>query len=80
MLITARDEDGSTMTATEVRDQVLTFLIAGHETTALALSWTWYLLSRNPEVENKLHQELDTVLGRRPPNAADLPSLILPGG
>lgn len=76
MLITARDEDGSTMTATEVRDQVLTFLIAGHETTALALSWTWYLLSRNPEVENKLHQELDTVLGRRPPNAADLPSLI----
>jgi cytochrome P450 len=76
MLIAARDEDGSAMSASEVRDQVLTFLLAGHETTALALSWTWYLLSQNPEVENKLHQELDSVLGRRPPNASDVMSLI----
>jgi cytochrome P450 len=76
MLIAARDEYGSAMSATELRDQVLTFLLAGHETTALALSWTWYLLSQNPEVENKLHQELDTVLGHRVPNAADLASLI----
>lgn len=76
MLIAARDEDGSTMDDAEVRDQVLTFLLAGHETTALALSWTWYLLSQNLAAENKLHQELDTVLRYRAPSAADLASLI----
>ena len=76
MLIAARDEDGSTMNATDIRDHVLTFLLAGHETTALALSWTWYLLSQNPEAENKLHRELDCVLRCRVPNSADLPLLI----
>jgi len=76
ILISARDEDGSAMSANEVRDQVLTFLLAGHETTALALSWTWYLLSQNPEAENKLHQELDHVLGGRVPTLNDLPSLV----
>jgi cytochrome P450 len=75
-LICARDQDGSAMSANELRDQVLTFLMAGHETTALALSWTWYLLSQNPEAENKLHQELDTVLGGRVPTLRDMPSLI----
>jgi len=76
ILISARDEDGSAMSANEVRDQVLTFLLAGHETTALALSWTWFLLSQNPEAENKLHQELDHVLGGRVPTLKDLPSLV----
>jgi cytochrome P450 len=54
---------------------VLTFLIAGHETTALALTWTWHLLAQHPEVERKLHQELDRVLGGRVPEFADLPAL-----
>lgn len=74
MLISARD-DGDALNAGEVRDQVLTFLLAGHETTALALSWTWYLLSQNPEAENKLHQEIDGVLGGKPPTLKDLPAL-----
>jgi cytochrome P450 len=76
MLIAARDEDGSAMSTTEIRDQVLTFLLAGHETIALALSWTWYLLSQNPQAEDKLHQELDTLLRGRGADAADLTSLI----
>jgi cytochrome P450 len=49
LLLAVRDEDGSAMSDTQVRDEVLTFLLAGHETTALALSWTWYLLSQNPD-------------------------------
>lgn len=74
MLISAR-EDGDALSAGEVRDQVLTFLLAGHETTALALSWTWYLLSQNPGAENKLYQELDGVLDGRAPTLKDLPAL-----
>ncbi|MCU1296295.1 MAG: cytochrome family protein [Acidobacteriaceae bacterium] len=76
LLVAARDEDGSALSVTEVRDQVLTFLLAGHETTALALSWTLYLLSQNPEAENKLHQEVATLLGHRAPNSADVGLLI----
>jgi cytochrome P450 len=76
ILMAARDEDGSAMNAAELRDQVLTFLLAGHETTALALSWTWYLLSQNPEAEQKLHHELDSVLGARIPAVQDLPALV----
>ena len=67
------------MTDTQVRDEVLTIFLAGYETTANALTWTWYLLSQNPEAEAKLHQELDEVLGtgsaRRLPGLADLPAL-----
>ena len=55
MLMRARDEDGGGMTDKQLRDEAITFLLAGHETTALALSWTWYLLSLNPKVEQKLH-------------------------
>ena len=55
------------MTAKEVRDQVVTIFIAGHETTAQALSWTFYLLSQHPDVEGKLHDELATVLAGRTP-------------
>jgi len=67
MLLAARDEDVQPMTDTEVRDEALTLFLAGHETTATALTWTWYLLSQHPEVEARLHAELDKVLaGRRP--------------
>jgi cytochrome P450 len=76
MLIAARDEDGSRMSDRQLRDEVLTFLIAGHETTALSLTWTWHLLAQHPEVERKLHQELDRVLGARVPEFSDLPALI----
>jgi cytochrome P450 len=77
MLISARDAegDGTGMTDRQLRDEIVTLLMAGHETTANALSWTWYLLSQNPEVEAKLHEELDRVLGGRAPGVADLPRL-----
>ncbi len=76
MLLLASDEDGSVgMTDQQVRDEVLTLFIAGHETTAVALTWTWYLLSLNPECERKLHDELERVLGGRTPSLADLPDL-----
>ncbi|MCU1308429.1 MAG: hypothetical protein JWN45_3124 [Acidobacteriaceae bacterium] len=75
MLMQAKDEDGSRMSDKQLRDEVLTFLLAGHETTALALSWTWHLLGQHPEVERKLHQELDHVLDGRVPIFSDLPAL-----
>ncbi|HEV2549635.1 MAG TPA: cytochrome P450 [Stellaceae bacterium] len=75
-LIAARDsETGGGMTTQEVRNQVITIFMAGHETTALALTWTWYLLSQHPAAEAKLHAELDRVLGGRPPAHADLAAL-----
>jgi cytochrome P450 len=75
-LIAARDsETGGGMTAAEVRDQVVTIFMAGHETTAQALAWTWYLLSEHPAAEAKLHDELATVLGDRPPRHDDLAQL-----
>ena len=75
MLMAARDEDGSGMTDRPLRDEILTFLLAGHETTAVSLSWTWYLLSQHPEVEQKLREELTQVLGGRAPRLEDLPRL-----
>ncbi len=75
MLLEARDEDGSRMTDRQLRDEVMTLILAGHETTALLLSWTWYLLARNPEAEAKLAEELRRVLGERPPSVEDLPRL-----
>ena len=75
LLLTARDDDGNSMSDQQLRDEVITLLLAGHETTALNLSWTWYLLAQHPEVEEKLHAELDSVLGGRLPCAADLPRL-----
>src|SRR5262249_59795074 len=72
----ARDEgDGSGMTDRQLRDEATTLLLAGHETTANALAWTWYLLARHPEVEAELLAELRAVLGGRPPTVADLPRL-----
>jgi cytochrome P450 len=75
MLMSARDEDGSRMSDKQLRDEVLTFLIAGHETTALALTWTWHLLAQHPEIEKNLHEELDRVLRGRAPQFSDLPAL-----
>jgi len=76
MLLEAVDEEtNETMTPRQVRDEVLTLLLAGHETTANALAWTWYLLALNPEAEQKLHDEISGVLGGRPPVATDVPRL-----
>ncbi len=76
-LIAARDDEtGAELSAREVRDEVLTVFLAGHETTAVAMSWIWYLLSQHPWAEAKLHAELDAVLGGRTPSAADLPRLV----
>jgi len=75
-LIESRDEhSGTGMTAREVRDQVLTIFVAGHETTALALMWTWYLLAMHPEHEERMHAELEEVLGGREPRWDDVPRL-----
>jgi cytochrome P450 len=75
-LIAARDEQtGIGMTAQEVRDHVITIFMAGHETTAMTMIWTWYLLSQHPVVEAKLHAELDAVLGGRTPTHDDVPKL-----
>ena len=60
MLLAARDDDGSAMSDEQLRDEMMTLFLAGHETTALALSWTWYLLALHPDVERKLWAELDT--------------------
>jgi cytochrome P450 len=75
LLLAARDEDGSLMDAAQVRDEALTLFLAGHETTANALAWSWYLLALHPEVEARFHAELDAVLGDRLPGAQDLPDL-----
>jgi cytochrome P450 len=75
MLLNARDVVGRLMTERELRDEVLTLIIAGHDTTALALSWTFYLLATNPEVEATLSAELQTQLCGRPPTANDVPRL-----
>jgi cytochrome P450 len=68
MLLAAQDEDGSRMTDRQLRDETITLFLAGHETTANALSWTWWLLAQNPSVEAKLHAELSTVLAGRAPS------------
>ena len=75
MLLEAHDDDGSQMSDKQLRDEVMTLFLAGHETTALTLSWAWYLLARNPESERKFHEELDDVLGDRLPTMDDLPRL-----
>jgi cytochrome P450 len=75
-LIAARDDEtGSGMTAKDVRDHVITIFMAGHETTAMAMTWTWYLLSQHPREEATLHAELAAVLGGRTPTDADVGKL-----
>jgi cytochrome P450 len=75
-LVAARDADtGGGMTAKEVRDEVVTIFMAGHETTAQGLTWTWCLLSLHPSVEAKLHEELTTALNGRTPQYEDIANL-----
>lgn len=76
-LVFAKDaETGDTMIDEQVRDELMTLFIAGHETTAVLLGWIWVLLAQNPEVEAKLHTELDAELKGQQPTLADLPRLI----
>jgi cytochrome P450 len=77
MLMAARDEDasGATMSDTQVRDEVLTIFLAGYETVANALTWTWYLLSQNPEAANKMYAEVEQVLGNTPATVESFPRL-----
>jgi cytochrome P450 len=77
MLLDAQDTegDGGGMSDEQVHDEAMTIFLAGHETTSNAMSWTWYLLAQNPEVERKLHEEVDRVLQGRTPTAADYPVL-----
>ena len=70
MLLQAQDDDGTQMSDAQLRDEVMTLFLAGHETTALALSWSWYLLATHPEAEKKFHAELDEVLGGRAPTVS----------
>ncbi|MDQ3707516.1 MAG: cytochrome P450 [Chloroflexota bacterium] len=76
MLMLARDADtGEGMNDQQLRDEVITLLLAGHETTANALTWAWYLLSQNPMAARRMREELQEVLGGRTPTVADLPKL-----
>ncbi len=79
MLLAARDDqaggDGRELDSQQIRDQVLTLFLAGFETVANALAWTWLLLGQNPEAEAQFHAELDAVLGRRLPTFEDIPRL-----
>jgi cytochrome P450 len=75
MLIAAQDEDGTAMSDRQVRDEAVTLFLAGHETTAIALSWSWMLLSQHPAVDDALREELLHALGGRSPTVADLPRL-----
>lgn len=74
-LLAAQDDEGVRMSDGQLRDEVITLFLAGHETTALALSHTFYLLSKHPDVERRLFAEIDAVLGGRLPSADDLRSL-----
>ncbi|MBV9690416.1 MAG: cytochrome P450 [Ktedonobacteraceae bacterium] len=75
LLLQARDEDGSKMSDQQAIDECLTLFAAGHETTAIALIWAWYLLCQHPDIYQKLQQEVDCVLQGRTPTYADLPRL-----
>src|SRR5205085_7701010 len=75
-LLSARDsETGMEMSDRQVRDEVLTILLAGHETVALGLTWAWYLLAQHPQVEDRLQAELATRFAGRPPAAEDLAAM-----
>lgn len=75
LLLAARDVDGAAMSETQVRDELVTFMLAGHETTANALAWLWYLLAQNPGARDRLTAEVDAVTDGRTPTAADAGSL-----
>lgn len=75
MLLAARDDEGGAMIGRQLHDEVKTLILAGHETTANTLSWTFLLLASHPSAESRLHAELDDVLAGAPPTLADLPRL-----
>lgn len=75
LLAACDDTSGAGMSERQLRDEVITFIGAGAETSAHALSWTWYLLAQHPEVARRVHTELDTVLSGRMPTLQDLPDL-----
>jgi cytochrome P450 len=75
MLLNAVDDTGSPLTDQQICDEVMTVLLAGHESTANAIGWMWYLLGQHETVSARLYDELDGVLGGHPPTAADLPKL-----
>jgi cytochrome P450 len=75
VLLQAQDDEGLGMTDRQLHDEIMTLFLAGHETTANALSWTWLLLGQHPEVEEKLIEELRHVLGGRAPTPSALPRL-----
>src|SRR5687768_14400142 len=77
LLLSARDGvDGERMSGSQLRDEIVTLLLASHETSANAMAWTWYLLARHADVEARLHAEIDAILGAgRLPNAVDVPAL-----
>src|SRR5215813_6210641 len=76
MLLHVQDEDGSRMTDKQLRDETITLFLAGHETTANAISWTFWLLARNPDIEKKFHEELAGILAGRAPGVEDIPKLL----
>ena len=80
LLLNVRDEEAANpedavMTDVQLRDEVITLFAAGHETTAVALTWTWYLLATHPDIQARFHAELDDVLGWRDPTFEDLSDL-----
>jgi cytochrome P450 len=78
-MLAARYDDGSAFSGEELRDEIMTLFAAGHSSSALALSWTWFLLAQNPECEAKLHEEVDSVLDGRAPGFEDLARLPYTG-
>lgn len=75
LILNQQEEDGTRLSEEEVKNEVVTFVLAGHETTAIALTWTWFLLSKYPRVEERLHAELDQILGDRKVSIEDVPRL-----
>ena len=76
VMLQAQDDEGKGMTDRQLHDEVITLFLAGHETTANVLTWTWLLLGRHPKAAEKLNEELRSVLGGRTPTPADIPRLV----
>jgi len=79
IFMNVRDEDGLAISDTQLRDELVTLFIAGHETAANALAWTWYLIASHPDIERELYREVDRVLGSRAPTTEDVPNLRFTG-
>ena len=80
MLVCAQTEDGSPLSPRQIHDEALTLLLAGHETTALALSWTWYLLAQHPDVDAAMQTEFQTVLGAAADRRGSAALAVYPDG